>query len=202
LASRPTQVIRSISTTADTVVSAISVGECLAAAPPRPDETYPAIASSPHSTGKTIRRRTLPEESQEIRECVAKAADVFRVERSALYLILDVEGGTLGQTSAPNTDGSVDIGQMQVNTWWVPKLAARGITEDQLTNNLCINIMAGAWIYSNERRHSKTVAEAIARYHSPSAKEQRAYLTQVEKAIDQRLIAQPEFHIPPETSMP
>jgi hypothetical protein len=140
-------------------------------------------------SAKAQRRRALPEDDANIRECVAKAADVFRVEQSALYLILDVEGGTLGQTSAPNTDGTVDIGPMQVNTWWVPSFEARGISRDALQNNLCVNIMAGAWIYAQERRQSKTVAEAIARYHSPSPQHQRIYLGQIEKAIDRRLSA-------------
>ena len=185
-AARPTSVIRSISTGADEIVSALAVGQCLAGATPRSDETYPGI-SRDIGIPTAARRRALPEDSAEIRECVAKAADTFHVEKSALYLILDVEGGTLGQTSAPNTDGSVDIGPMQINNWWLPKLAARGVTADQVMHNLCINIMAGAWIYANERKDSKTVAEAIARYHSPSRKEQRAYLTQVEKAIDHRL---------------
>lgn len=185
---RKTQVIRSISTASQAIISAVAVGECLAAIDPDPDATYPAVRATA-STAKAQRRRAMPEDDANIRECVAKAADVFRVEQSALYLILDVEGGTLGETSAPNTDGTVDIGPMQVNTWWVPKLEARGITRDALQNNLCINIMAGAWIYAQERRQSKTVAEAIARYHSPSPQHQRVYLGQIEKAIDRRLSA-------------
>jgi len=196
---RPVNVIRSISTTSEAVISAVAVGECLAAAPSNPDGTYPAARPAKHSASSAPRRRKLPEENEQISTCVAKAADVFHVEKSALYLILDVEGGTLGQTSAPNKDGSVDIGPMQVNEWWVSKLEARGISRDELTNNLCINIMAGAWIYAQERRNSKTVAEAIARYHSPAPLHQRVYLGLIEQAIDRRLQLKPAT---PETVSP
>jgi hypothetical protein len=179
-------VIRSISTTQDDVVSAVAVGQCLAATPLNPDELYPPPADRPlHASGQ--HRARFPEDDANIRQCVAKAAQVFHVEPTALYLILDVERGTLGQTSAPNADRSVDIGPMQINSWWLPKLSARGISAQEITNNLCVNIMTGAWIYAQERRHTKTVAEAIARYHSPTPAEQRVYLSLVEKAIDRRL---------------
>src|SRR5689334_545239 len=72
---RPVNVIRSISTTTEAVISAVTVGECLAAIPSNPDDTYPAARPAKHGSSSASRRRKLPEEDEQISTCVAKAAD-------------------------------------------------------------------------------------------------------------------------------
>ncbi|MHB8447603.1 MAG: lytic transglycosylase domain-containing protein [Sulfuricaulis sp.] len=177
--------IRSVSTTADAIVSPVATGQCLPARPRSATGIYPA--PQPHHAA-VARKHRLPEDDAGVRACVAKAAHVFQVEKTALYLILDVERGTIGQTSQPNRDGSVDIGPMQINSWWLPRLRTAGLTEKDIKDDLCLNIMTGAWIYAQERRHTKTEAAAIARYHSPTPAEQRVYLDLIQKAIDRRLV--------------
>ena len=55
--------------------------------------------------------------------CLTEAAAMHRLPPAMLVVLLTVEGGTLGHVSR-NTNGTVDIGPMQVNTVWVPRIAA------------------------------------------------------------------------------
>lgn len=120
--------------------------------------------------------------------CIATAATHFRVPELALWVLRDVEAGTLGRVSA-NTDGSYDIGPMQINSWWLKHVARHGITEDMLLNNLCMNISVGAWILRQELDRHKDLSKAMAHYHSPTPRHQKRYLGLVVRAIDKRLAA-------------
>ena len=51
------------------------------------------------------------------------AAQTYSVPPAVLVGIHQVEGGTSGQAVGPNQNGSYDLGPMQINTLWVPKLA-------------------------------------------------------------------------------
>lgn len=121
-------------------------------------------------------------------ECIASAAASFRVPELALWVLRDVEAGTLGRVSS-NTDGSYDIGPMQINSWWLRHLGKHGVTEDMLLNNLCMNIAVGAWILAQELQRHQDLSKAIAHYHSPTARHQKRYLGLVVGAIDKRLAA-------------
>jgi|SRR5690625_228916 len=118
--------------------------------------------------------------------CVSDAAFQFQVPELALWVLLDVEGGTLGEVSG-NSNGSYDIGPMQINSWWLSRLAKRGITEDMILNNLCMNISVGAWILAQELDRHKDLVKAMAHYHSPTPHHQKRYLGLVVGAIDKRL---------------
>ena len=58
-----------------------------------------------------------------IKGCIMAAAAGYRLPPAVLVILLNVEGGSLGGVS-PNTNGTVDIGPMQVNRIWLPDLAA------------------------------------------------------------------------------
>jgi hypothetical protein len=85
-----------------------------------------------------------------IRGCVTAAADAYREPPAVLVVLLNVEGGSLGQISY-NTNGTIDIGPMQVNQIWLPNVAAHWRTTvpaayAALRDNFCANVEAGAWI--------------------------------------------------------
>ena len=85
-----------------------------------------------------------------IEGCLKAAAELHQVPAGVLVLLMSVEAGRLGEVSQ-NTNGTVDIGPMQVNDTWVPKIAGHwGASHDAayraLRDNFCANVEGGAWI--------------------------------------------------------
>lgn len=150
----------------------------------------PGLALARHPA---VRRHTkpkphrFPEDDPKVRECVAKASATFNIDPMPLYLLLDVEGGQVGKNSKLNRNGTYDIGKAQINSSHLRKLAARGISEDVLRNNLCVNILVQGWLFKDGLVRSKSVAKALALYHSPDPALQRVYLEKIDKAIARRL---------------
>lgn len=131
--------------------------------------------------------KPFPEDDPNVRICVAKAVTVFpKVEPLALYLILEVEGGAVGLNSLPNKNGTYDIGPAQINSSHLVKLAARGISQREVRESLCTNILVQAFLYNDARKRAPTVAKAIALYHSPTPDVQLKYLANVEVALARR----------------
>ncbi len=82
--------------------------------------------------------------------CIESAAAVYRMPPAVILILLRVEGGSLGRVS-PNLNGTVDIGPMQVNTIWVPRVARHWNASAPeayaaLRDNFCANIEAATWI--------------------------------------------------------
>jgi len=124
-------------------------------------------------------------DNPETARCIGVAADRFGVSETALWLILDVERGTVGRVSQ-NTNATVDIGPMQINSWWLKHLERFGISREDILYDRCMNIYAAAWIYAQEYAREGDVVRAIARYHSPTPHHQHRYLGLVQQAIARR----------------
>ena len=82
--------------------------------------------------------------------CIEASASVYEIPPAVIVILLNVEGGSLGAVS-PNTNGTVDIGPMQVNTIWVPQVAQHwnatlDATYRALRDDFCANVEAGSWI--------------------------------------------------------
>jgi soluble lytic murein transglycosylase-like protein len=103
--------------------------------------------------------------------CMLAASAAFHLPVHALPAIQRAEGGWVGAVR-PNTDGSHDLGLMQVNTRWTTPLArATGLPPSRVVTGLilnpCFNIMAAGAIlqfYVHEERGN--VWQAIGDYHS------------------------------------
>jgi hypothetical protein len=130
--------------------------------------------------------------------CLVAAANTYRLPAASLLILLNVEGGRLGAVSQ-NRDGSVDIGPMQVNNRWVPKIAGHWHAEARaayvaLRDNLCANLEAGAWIlrtYVDEA--GGDFWEGVGRYHSHLPAYKMDYLRKV-LGVTRRLAAQAAGH--------
>jgi len=116
--------------------------------------------------------------------CVTEAARLHRLPPSLLVILLQVEGGTLGRVSH-NGNGTVDIGPMQVNQIWLPKLAAHwratpAATYLALRDSFCANVEGGAWILrlALDEAHGD-LWDGVGRYHSHDPAHKTAYLRQV-----------------------
>jgi hypothetical protein len=121
-----------------------------------------------------------------IRSCILAAAYLYREPPALLLILLNVEGGTLGHVSS-NTNNTVDIGPMQVNTIWVPMVAAHWhasqiATYQALRDNFCANVEAGSWILRQglDEAHGDLWG-GVAYYHSHNPVHQQEYLMSVLK---------------------
>ena len=103
--------------------------------------------------------------------CMAFVAQAYALPPRVLPSIQAVEGGAPGVVHH-NTDGSDDLGVMQVNTLWLPALArTSGLTADEVRERLltrpCYNVAAAGLIlrtYLDETRGN--LLRAVGDYHS------------------------------------
>lgn len=120
-------------------------------------------------------------ETTYVRDCINAASHAHKVPAVLLVLLLRVEGGRLGAVSQ-NTNDTVDIGPMQVNSTWVHKMAQRWNSSDEaafkaLRDNLCANLEGGAWILRAGLDEARgDLWEGVAFYHSHSPEHKQRYL--------------------------
>jgi hypothetical protein len=120
-------------------------------------------------------------------ECMVLAAQLYALPPRVLPSIQAVEGGQVGMTH-PNSDGSADLGLMQVNTRWLKPLAKfTNLPEETVRQRLidepCFNIGAAGAImrtYLNEAHGD--LLRAVAYYHSHTPVRGTDYRIRVEDA--------------------
>lgn len=102
--------------------------------------------------------------------CIVSASNRYNLPPESLLSIAMVEGGKIGTTSL-NTNGTVDMGIMQVNSVWLKSASPLSayVSVASLVHDVCTNVHAAAWILSNHV--AKTGGDfwrAIGMYHHPS----------------------------------
>ncbi len=102
------------------------------------------------------------------------AAQTYSVPPAVLVGIYQVEGGKPGQ-AVGNTNGTYDLGPMQINTIWVPELADKwGVSNNTalqwVKNDPCTNMGVAAWILRGHMDRTGNLSTAIAHYHSKTPK--------------------------------
>ncbi|AFQ48488.1 transglycosylase SLT domain-containing protein [Burkholderia cepacia] len=115
-------------------------------------------------------------------DCLDDAATFQHVSVSLLRGIAQVESGMNPNAVNTNTNGTVDIGLMQINSTWLPTLAREGITQQSLFD-ACTNAYVGAWILSQNIRQLGANWNAIGAYNAASPDKRLAYARKVYDAI-------------------
>jgi hypothetical protein len=122
--------------------------------------------------------------------CMLAAANFYHLPPRVLPSIQAVEGGYPGAEHL-NTDGSTDLGVMQINTRWVRPLAAYVTTvtrtqtsEDETRRRLiadpCFNIAAAGLILRSEwEQAGHDWPAAVGNYHSHTPGLHQSYLAHV-----------------------
>jgi soluble lytic murein transglycosylase-like protein len=115
------------------------------------------------------------------------AAQTYEVPPAVLVGIMHVEGGRPGVQSA-NTNGSYDLGPMQINTLWVPKLAKYWRVSETtaykwIRDDACTNVGVAAWILRRHLNETGSLAKAIGYYHSRTPQLERSYRARVLAAM-------------------
>lgn len=129
--------------------------------------------------------------SPEIQQCISDASERYKVHPYIIWAIAKTESSFRPTVIAKNTDGSVDIGLMQVNSWWLerrsspnkPKrLGDYGVTKEQLLDP-CTNIHAGAWVLAQNMKMYGNTWKAIGAYNAVTPWKQERYVRKVQKNL-------------------
>jgi soluble lytic murein transglycosylase-like protein len=105
--------------------------------------------------------------STELRREPRRSTSAPRIRRSASHI-----GG----------NGSRDIGLMQINSAWLPTLAAHGINERDLFEP-CTNIHVGAWILAGNVSRLGYTWDAVGAYNATRPALRRAYVDKVRRHL-------------------
>jgi hypothetical protein len=90
-----------------------------------------------------------------------------------------------------NKNGTHDLGPLQINSFWVPKLAritrrSQTLVRHWLIHDACFNANSARWIFLSGLSISEDYWSAIGVYHSPSPLRQRRYSRSVATKLTQR----------------
>ncbi|MBU9197268.1 transglycosylase SLT domain-containing protein [Burkholderia gladioli] len=137
------------------------------------------------STGRRARRGALAAASLLVAmpglaraDCIDDAASFQHVNVGLMRAIAQVESGTRTNVISPNSNGTYDIGLMQINSSWLPRLAREGITQQSLLDP-CTNAYVAAWILSQNIQQFGPTWNAIGAYNASSPDKRLAYAQKV-----------------------
>ncbi|QUT07163.1 lytic transglycosylase domain-containing protein [Sphingobium phenoxybenzoativorans] len=142
-----------------------------------------AILSAALTSTPAVAKRAAPGEAAEIARCIRIAARGHSWLEKTLWGLREQEAGWIGAQIA-NTNGTHDLGPLQINTWWVPRVA-RLINRPEhqvrhwLRYDACFNAEAARWIFLSGLESTDDYWKAVGVYHSPTAWRQRTYAAKV-----------------------
>lgn len=128
-------------------------------------------------------------------QCWNEAARLYQVDVGLLYAIARVESGARSGVVSGNTNGSYDIGVMQINSSWLGKLSRYGITVYSLRNDACLNVKVGAWLLSQTIRDHGLNWRGIGAYNAVTDAKRAVYARKVAKELE-RVRAEHRVHAP------
>lgn len=135
--------------------------------------------------------------AQALAVCIFAAAQTYSVPPAVIMGILHVEGGRVGMASK-NTNGTEDLGPMQINTIWLPELARhwnvpQATAKRLVRDDACVNIGVGTWILRKKINDAGSLYKGIAWYHSATPKFGTVYRQKVIRAMQRyRLVRAPD----------
>lgn len=122
--------------------------------------------------------------------CIHDAAAGHPWLEKTLWGLRDQEAGWIG-AEVSNTNGTHDLGPLQINSWWVPRIAQlMGRSGPEVRNWLrfdaCFNVEAARWIFLAALKDTGDFWRAVGVYHSPTVWRQRRYSLSVASRMQQR----------------
>lgn len=97
--------------------------------------------------------------------CFEQHAERFALDAGLLRAVATVESGLQPRAVGRNSNGSRDLGVMQINSGWLPTLARYGIREPDLLEP-CTSIEVGAWILAGLIQRHGDSWEAVGAYNA------------------------------------
>lgn len=142
---------------------------------------YALLCSIMTSPSHAQARTRDPVEERLIGACIRKASLGRPWLEKTLWGLRDQEGGWIGAEVA-NSNGTHDLGPLQINSWWVRRIASHidrpeAHVRHWLRFDPCFNAQAARWVFLSALRATGNYWRAIGVYHSPTAWRQRRYIS-------------------------
>lgn len=115
--------------------------------------------------------------------CINEAAVQYHVPATVILSVIKTENGRNG-LAVKNKNGTYDLGVMQINTTWLKTLSKKGLTEEQVKSDPCINVSVGTWILARGIA-SGNGWQGVGNYHSYTQKHNVAYREKVKTTYTQ-----------------
>lgn len=131
-----------------------------------------------------VNYQTVKYDSNYINACFYQAGSIYNVHPNILWAIAKVESGFNPFALNKNTNGTYDIGIMQINSSWLPILKKHGLKNDSTLWDPCYNINVGAWVLSNCIQKFGYTWEAIGCYNTTSSIKRVRYAKKVYKVLE------------------
>lgn len=121
--------------------------------------------------------------SQTIQYCITQASEYYQVNPLILWGIAKVESNFNPYAVNRNSNGSYDVGIMQINSAWIPTLKKYGLYDVRKMWDPCYNIHVGAWVLSQCIKQHGNTWKAIGCYNAASNPKRMKYAWKVYNAI-------------------
>ncbi len=118
--------------------------------------------------------------------CWEEVGRRYNINPYLLAAIAKKESNFNANAVRQNTNGTRDIGVMQINSIHLPDLAKYGILESHLYDP-CTNITVGAWLLSRRQAEYGNTWEAVGTYHSKTKSLKWKYAEEVQANLQQLL---------------
>ncbi|MBJ8931620.1 lytic transglycosylase domain-containing protein [Citrobacter freundii] len=110
------------------------------------------------------------EQLDRLQPCIIAASQRYQVNTEILNAVVLTEGTKVGQV-LHNTNGSVDMSVMGINSIHLKSLSEYNIDKSVLLDHPCVNVMIGAWLMKQKLIEVDTndpaqLWKAIGNYHS------------------------------------
>ena len=115
-------------------------------------------------------------------DCIDDAAAWRRINPQLVRAIAQQESGMRADAVNVNRNGTEDLGLMQVNSSWLPRLARFGIRREHLFN-ACVNAYVGTWILASNIRQFGPTWKAVGAYNSPTPVHQLVYANSIYRRL-------------------
>jgi soluble lytic murein transglycosylase-like protein len=115
-------------------------------------------------------------------DCLDDAARYHRVSVQVVRAIAQQESGMRAYVTNRNPDGSEDIGLMQINSSWLPRLSRFGISRQHLFD-ACVNAYVRTWILASNIRQFGPTWKAVGAYNAVSSSKQLVYANSIYRRL-------------------
>lgn len=123
-----------------------------------------------------------------IERCINYSAQRYQISPWIIKSIIKVESNWNVRAFNRNKNGSYDVGIMQINSSWFPKLRKYGIYEQHLWDP-CVNIEVGTWILAQCIYKYGYRWEAVGCYHSSNYSRKTRYAYKIYKVYKEMVKA-------------